>query len=220
MTRTDQNHSQGEYLWEIVRPHITVSGYVTVTSIGWPHVKTINRDDGGTLTSRNRQTKSRTCCQHMNTQTGSQKCSHVCRYTHTNTHIYSLCSFTLHLTLFFSSFKQSRKPLSSTHMHRTVQRYDVQAINMPPMSKTQGQMQKQGKFLNAYVRHTWPLNTADLRYSNTASFKTSHLSHTCLSYQHKNKSAGVSYPVLLTRLPRIVWRQCFVSSATTPNYNA
>lgn len=55
MTPTDQERSQTEYLWEIVRPHITVNWYVTVTSIGWFHMKTIKSDDARNLISRNRQ---------------------------------------------------------------------------------------------------------------------------------------------------------------------
>lgn len=74
------------------------------------------------------------------------------------------------------------------------------------MSKTWGRC-RSGKIPKCSCpTHSWPLNTADLRYSNTASFKTSSLSHTCLSYQHKSKSksADVSYPVF-QREKHLTW---------------
>lgn len=46
---------QPEYLWEIVHPHITVNCYVTVTSVGWFHMKIINLVNRETPASRNRQ---------------------------------------------------------------------------------------------------------------------------------------------------------------------
>lgn len=208
-TRTGQNHSQEEYLWEIVRPHITVSWYVTVTSIGWPHMKIIKSDDGGTLTSRNRQTGleifvNKWTHTNANRLTKMQSCVQVHIQTNTHKHTHTVSTPPLFTSFFFSPTKP--QTLLSTHMHCPAQCYHMQAINMPQMSKTWGRC-RSGKIPKCLCpTHSWPLNTADLRYSNTASFKTSNLSHTRLSYQHKSKSksADVSYPVF-QREKHLTW---------------
>lgn len=115
--------------------------------------------------------------------------------THTHTHAVSAPPL---FTSFLFFPQQSHKLFwAHTCMPRPIQYYHMQVINMPQMSKTWGRC-RSGKIPKCVCpTHSWPLNTADLRYSNTASFKTSNLSHTCLSYQHKSKSksAHVSYPV-------------------------
>ena len=206
MTRTGQDHSQEAYLWEIARLHITVSWNVTVTSTGWPHVKIIKSDDGGTLVpgtdgpiSKSLSTNEHTYSSRLREM---QPCVQVHRHTHTDTHRHTHTQSLLLISLFFfPPLKQSHKPSPEHTCTVQQQCYHMQAINSPQMSKT-------------WCRHTagvgggeplcptcsWPLHTADLRYSKSCIVQNK-LSHTCLSYQHKSKSksAGVSYPVFQSK---------------------
>ena len=132
----------------------------------------------------------------------------------------SLCSSTLHLICFSSNkshklFRAHTCPVQYgaiiTCKQSTCLRWAKHGADV-----------EQGKFQNAHVQHTRPLNTADLRYPNTGSFKTSNLSHTGPSYQHTSKSKCLiscfSKGKASDVVSHIVWRWCFVSDATTLNY--
>lgn len=124
---------------------------------------------------------------------------------HTHAPRARLCASSLHLILFSPQTKP--QTLSRAHTWTVRQQRLSHASNQHASDEQNtGQMYSREKFLKAYVQHSWPLHTADLWYSNPASFKTRDLSHTCLSYQHKSKSksADVSYPVF-QREKHLTW---------------
>ena len=199
MTRTGQDHSQEAYLWEIARLHITVSWNVTVTSTGWPHVKIIKSDDGGTLVpgtdgpiSKSLSTNEHTYSSRLREM---QPCVQVHRHTHTDTHRHKHTQSLLLISLFFflPSNKATNPPLS-THALYSNSAITCKQSTVLRWAKHGADIQWGLAGVNLYVRHAADHYT-QLIYDiqNPALFKTSWVTHVSAINIKVNQNQLVSH---------------------------